>query len=51
MEMMIPEGHGERRVFEDILERGDLVGGDEGDDIKAGVAVERQKLRLDRHNR
>ena len=41
MEMMISEGHGERWVFKNILEGGDLVSGDKRDDIKAGVAVKR----------
>ena len=41
MEMMISEGHGERRILENILKGDDVVSGDKRDDIKASVTIER----------
>jgi hypothetical protein len=49
MKMMLSEGHGEGGIFENVLKGDNLVGGDEGDDVKASVAVERKKTRLSGH--
>ena len=50
MKMMFSEGHGEGGIFENVLKGDNLVGGGEGDDVKASVAVERKKMRLNRHS-